>query len=211
MTQYLLNAARTFVFSTAPPPPAVAGALAALELLEERPRLVDKLQRRTRPRSATDSTPRASTSAARAPTSCRSSVGEPELALEHVRGARSRAACSPRRSRRRAVPAADLAAAPGRDGLPPPPRSCAPPHACSRRPRAPSGSTRGHTSSFVEPRTPSRSRSSAVEPVTPTTTMSTPRRTTASRSPTRRSTPGNGSHSTATAAPFDGERIARAA
>lgn len=44
MTQYLLNAARTFVFSTAPPPPAVAGALAALELLEERPRLVDRLQ-----------------------------------------------------------------------------------------------------------------------------------------------------------------------
>ncbi len=43
MTQYLLNAARTFVFSTALPPPAVAGALAALDLLEERPRLVDKL------------------------------------------------------------------------------------------------------------------------------------------------------------------------
>jgi len=44
MTQYLLNAARTLVFSTAPAPPAVAGALAALELLEERPRLVAKLQ-----------------------------------------------------------------------------------------------------------------------------------------------------------------------
>jgi 8-amino-7-oxononanoate synthase len=44
MTQYLLNAARTMVFSTAPAPPAVAGALAALELLEERPRLVAKLQ-----------------------------------------------------------------------------------------------------------------------------------------------------------------------
>ena len=43
MTQYLLNAARTLAFSTAPPPPAVAGALAALDLLEERPRLVDKL------------------------------------------------------------------------------------------------------------------------------------------------------------------------
>ena len=43
MTQYLLNAARTLVFSTAPPPPAVAGALAALDLLEERPRLVEKL------------------------------------------------------------------------------------------------------------------------------------------------------------------------
>jgi 8-amino-7-oxononanoate synthase len=44
MTQYLLHAARTFVFSTAPAPPAVAGALAALALLQERPRLVDKLR-----------------------------------------------------------------------------------------------------------------------------------------------------------------------
>jgi glycine C-acetyltransferase/8-amino-7-oxononanoate synthase len=43
MTQYLLHAARTLLFSTAPAPPAVAGALAALGLLEERPRLVDKL------------------------------------------------------------------------------------------------------------------------------------------------------------------------
>jgi len=45
MAQYLLNAARTFVFSTALPPPAVAGALAALELLEERPELVLRLRR----------------------------------------------------------------------------------------------------------------------------------------------------------------------
>ena len=44
MASYLVGAARTFVFSTAPPPPAIAGALAALELLEGRPRLVDKLQ-----------------------------------------------------------------------------------------------------------------------------------------------------------------------
>jgi 8-amino-7-oxononanoate synthase len=43
MTRYLLNAARTFVFSTALPPPAVAGALAALELLQEKPRRVAKL------------------------------------------------------------------------------------------------------------------------------------------------------------------------
>jgi glycine C-acetyltransferase/8-amino-7-oxononanoate synthase len=43
MAQYLLNAARTFIFSTAPPPPAVAGALAALELLGERPQLVERL------------------------------------------------------------------------------------------------------------------------------------------------------------------------
>jgi 7-keto-8-aminopelargonate synthetase-like enzyme len=43
MARYLVNAARTFIFSTALPPPAVAGALAALELLEERPRRVQKL------------------------------------------------------------------------------------------------------------------------------------------------------------------------
>jgi len=43
MTHYLLNAARTLMFSTAPAPPAVAGALAALDLLEQRPRLVEKL------------------------------------------------------------------------------------------------------------------------------------------------------------------------
>ncbi len=44
MTQYLLNAARTLIFSTAPSPPAIAGAAAALALLEERPRLVARLQ-----------------------------------------------------------------------------------------------------------------------------------------------------------------------
>jgi glycine C-acetyltransferase/8-amino-7-oxononanoate synthase len=43
MSDYLVNAARTFIFSTALPPPAVAGALAALDLLQERPRLVQKL------------------------------------------------------------------------------------------------------------------------------------------------------------------------
>ncbi|MFL5823503.1 MAG: 8-amino-7-oxononanoate synthase [Solirubrobacteraceae bacterium] len=44
MSEYLLNAARTFIFSTAPPPPAVAGALAALDLLQGRPELVRRLQ-----------------------------------------------------------------------------------------------------------------------------------------------------------------------
>jgi 8-amino-7-oxononanoate synthase len=43
MARYLVNAARTFIFSTALPPPAVAGALAGLELLSERPRLIVKL------------------------------------------------------------------------------------------------------------------------------------------------------------------------
>ena len=45
MAKYLVNTARTLIFSTAPPPPAVAGAMAALELLREQPRRVDKLQR----------------------------------------------------------------------------------------------------------------------------------------------------------------------
>ncbi len=44
LASYLVNAARTFIFATAPAPPAVAGALAALDLLENRPRLVHKLQ-----------------------------------------------------------------------------------------------------------------------------------------------------------------------
>lgn len=44
MARYLVNAARTFIFSTALPPPAVAAALAALELLDERPGLMTKLQ-----------------------------------------------------------------------------------------------------------------------------------------------------------------------
>jgi 8-amino-7-oxononanoate synthase len=43
MTRYLLNTARSFIFSTAPSPPAVAGALAALELLQARPHRVERL------------------------------------------------------------------------------------------------------------------------------------------------------------------------
>jgi 8-amino-7-oxononanoate synthase len=44
LREYLLNAARPFVFSTAPPPPALAAAEAALELLEAEPGRVDRLQ-----------------------------------------------------------------------------------------------------------------------------------------------------------------------
>jgi glycine C-acetyltransferase/8-amino-7-oxononanoate synthase len=42
--RYLRSASRAFIFLTAPPPPAVAAGLAALELLRERPELVRKLQ-----------------------------------------------------------------------------------------------------------------------------------------------------------------------
>src|SRR5256714_9834410 len=45
MAKYLVNTARTLIFSTALPPPAVAGAMAALELLHEQPGRVEKLHR----------------------------------------------------------------------------------------------------------------------------------------------------------------------
>ncbi len=43
LTEYLLNTARSFIFSTAPPPPAAAAGLAALELLESQPQRVERL------------------------------------------------------------------------------------------------------------------------------------------------------------------------
>jgi glycine C-acetyltransferase/8-amino-7-oxononanoate synthase len=48
VVRYLLNTARPLIFSTAPPPPAVAGALAALELLEQRPHRVQRLRSNAR-------------------------------------------------------------------------------------------------------------------------------------------------------------------
>jgi 8-amino-7-oxononanoate synthase len=44
ITDLLVNTARPFIFSTAPPPPAVGAALAALEILESEPELVERLQ-----------------------------------------------------------------------------------------------------------------------------------------------------------------------
>jgi glycine C-acetyltransferase/8-amino-7-oxononanoate synthase len=44
MVDFLVNSARPFIFSTAPPPPAVAAARAALELLSENPRRVERLR-----------------------------------------------------------------------------------------------------------------------------------------------------------------------
>jgi glycine C-acetyltransferase/8-amino-7-oxononanoate synthase len=44
LTEYFVNTARPFIFSTAPPPPALAAALAALELLESGPQRVERLR-----------------------------------------------------------------------------------------------------------------------------------------------------------------------
>jgi glycine C-acetyltransferase/8-amino-7-oxononanoate synthase len=46
--RYLINTARPLIFSTAPPPPAIAGALAALELLESQPQRVQRLRSNAR-------------------------------------------------------------------------------------------------------------------------------------------------------------------
>jgi 8-amino-7-oxononanoate synthase len=48
MVRYLINTARSLIYSTAPSPPAIAGALAALELLQERPHRVQRLRSNAR-------------------------------------------------------------------------------------------------------------------------------------------------------------------
>jgi 8-amino-7-oxononanoate synthase len=45
IARYLVNTVRTLIFSTALPPPAVAAAMAALDLLREQPRRIEKLRR----------------------------------------------------------------------------------------------------------------------------------------------------------------------
>ncbi len=46
--RYLVNTARSLIFSTAPAPPAVAGALAALDLIQEHPQRVQRLRSNAR-------------------------------------------------------------------------------------------------------------------------------------------------------------------
>ena len=45
LRELLINRARPFIFSTAPPPPSVGAAMAALGLLETRPGVVEHLRR----------------------------------------------------------------------------------------------------------------------------------------------------------------------
>jgi glycine C-acetyltransferase/8-amino-7-oxononanoate synthase len=45
MIELLINTARSFIYSTAPPPPSVGAALAALDVLEARPYIVEQLRR----------------------------------------------------------------------------------------------------------------------------------------------------------------------
>jgi 8-amino-7-oxononanoate synthase len=45
MARYLVNAARTLIFSTGPAPPVVAAALTALELVRENPRRIERVRR----------------------------------------------------------------------------------------------------------------------------------------------------------------------
>jgi 8-amino-7-oxononanoate synthase len=48
MVRYLINTARPLIFSTAPSPPSVAGALAALDLIEQAPHRVERLRSHAR-------------------------------------------------------------------------------------------------------------------------------------------------------------------
>jgi 8-amino-7-oxononanoate synthase len=45
MARYLVNSARTLIFSTGPAPPVVAAALTALDLVRENPRRIDRVRR----------------------------------------------------------------------------------------------------------------------------------------------------------------------
>ena len=99
MAKYLVNTARSLIFSTALPPPAVAGALAALELLVEQPERVLKLQRNARLLRG-GARRRGHPHPGRRRRSCRSWSAPPPRPWPRPSGCSS-AASSPRRSGRR--------------------------------------------------------------------------------------------------------------
>jgi 8-amino-7-oxononanoate synthase len=87
--QYLLNVARPFVFSTAPPPPVLAAALAALELLESQPQRVKRLRenaRTLRHALSAEGLPAGGSDTQILPVE----VGDPELAMKLCEGALER-------------------------------------------------------------------------------------------------------------------------
>ena len=103
MARYLVNAARTLIFSTGPAPPVVAAALAALDLVRENPRRIERVRRNAQtlrdalgdqglavPPGETRDRAAASSATPHAPSPC---------ASEHCSGA-----CSRRRSGRPTVP-----------------------------------------------------------------------------------------------------------
>ena len=134
---YLINAARPLIFSTAPPPPAVAGALAALEILEERPHRVQRVRSNSRALRRALAAEGFALDASIC-TSCRCSSATSAQPWTCAR-ARCAAACSPRRSVRRRSLRAPRGCASRRWPRTPSMSSSAR-HACSAPPRARSGS-----------------------------------------------------------------------
>ena len=102
---FLVNRARTLIFSTALPPPSVGAALeGAADRCARSPGVVERLQaQRARPARGAG---RARASRWRPATcrSCRWSIGEPRDGDGAVRGGAGARACSPRRSGRPTVP-----------------------------------------------------------------------------------------------------------
>ena len=145
------------------PPPAVAGALAALDLLEERPRARREARRATPRRCATSWRARASTSG-----DSRTQIVPLVIGDADARGASLRGGARARRVRAGDPPAdrarGHLAAAAGGDGHAPRGRSCATPRGRSRQAAARGASVRAAVRRVRRPsgrrRVPVRSRRS---------------------------------------------------
>ena len=134
LVELLINTARPFIYSTAPPPPSVGAALAALGLLEQRPGLVEQLRRNAatlRECLSAEGWPRA----ARGPRSCPVIVGDARRAMALCERTLE-AGVFAQAIRPPTVPAGELAAAAHGDGQPSRPRSCTAPRRRSRGRRA---------------------------------------------------------------------------